>query len=44
VTIAKMGGFNGFVSGQLGFETLLSTTATLSASGDQLTITQSVSL
>lgn len=44
VTIAKVGIFNSLVSGQMLFETLLGTTATLSASGDQLTVTDTVSL
>lgn len=42
VTIAKIGVFTGFVSGQMVFETLLSATATLSASGDALTTTHTV--
>lgn len=44
VTIAKVGIFNASSSGDLVFETLLGTTATLSASGDTLTITQTVTL
>lgn len=44
VTIAKRGVFDASSSGQLVFTTLLSPTATLSASGDQLTITDTVSL
>lgn len=44
VTIAKIGTFNSLTSGQLMFETLLGTTATLSLSGDQLTITQTVTM
>jgi hypothetical protein len=42
VTIAKIGVFTGFVSGQMVFETLLSATATLSASGDALTTTHTI--
>ena len=46
VTIAKIGVFNSMVVGDttatMLFETLLSATATLSASGDQLTITETV--
>lgn len=44
VTVAKVGIFNAASSGDLVFETLLGTTATLSASGDTLTITQTVTL
>ena len=44
VTIAKVGIFNAATSGSLVFETLLGTTATLSAVGDTLTITQTVTL
>lgn len=44
VTVAKVGIFNSLLSGQMLFETLLGTTATLSASGDQLTVTDTVSL
>ena len=43
VTVAKIGIFNSLVSGQMLFETLLSATATISASGDQLTVTDTVS-
>ena len=43
VTIAKMATFNSISSGTMLHETLVSPTATLSASGDQLTITQTVS-
>lgn len=43
VTIAKLGCFTGFVSGQMVFETLLNATATLSASGDAVTVTHTVS-
>lgn len=42
VTIAKMGIFNASSSGTLGYETLLNSTATLSASGDNVTITETV--
>lgn len=44
VTIAKIGIFNSITGGRMQFETLLSATATLSASGDQLTVTDSVAL
>ena len=46
VTIAKIGTFDCLTgaSGVMLHETLLSTTATLSASGDQLTVTQTVSM
>jgi hypothetical protein len=44
VTIGKVGVFNSIVSGQMLFETLLGTTATLSLSGDQLTITDTVTM
>lgn len=44
VTIAKMANFTGMVSGRMVFETLVSPTATLSASGDSLTLTATVSL
>lgn len=44
VTIASIGVFNSLTSGQLLFRTVLGTTATLSASGDQLTITETVSM
>jgi len=45
-TIAKIGIFNTLTgaTGRIQFETLLSTTATLSAIGDQLTVTDTVSL
>lgn len=43
VTIAKIGVFNASTSGTMVFETLLNATATL-VSGDQLTITETVSL
>jgi hypothetical protein len=44
VTIAKIGVFNASSSGTMALETLLATTATLSSSGDQLTITETVTL
>lgn len=43
VTVAKIGVFNSIVSGQMLFETLLSATAVISAIGDQLTVTDTVS-
>lgn len=42
VTIGKVGGFNASTSGTMGLETLLSPTATLSASGDNTTITETI--
>lgn len=44
VTVAKIGVFTSLVSGQMVFETLLSATATLSASGDALTTTHTVTI
>ncbi len=44
VTVAKIGTFNAGSGGTMNFTTLLNATATLSASGDQLTVTQTVSL
>lgn len=44
VTIAKIGVFQSIVANLMIFETLLSATATLSQSGDQLTVTETVSL
>lgn len=44
VTIGKMGTFDATSSGNLIFETLVSPTATISASGDVLTITQTVTM
>jgi hypothetical protein len=44
VTIAKVGLFTAVSAGTMVFETALSPTATLSASGDTLTITQTVTL
>jgi len=40
--IAKMGTFNSITGGNMQFEKLLPTTATMAAVGDQLTITQSI--
>lgn len=42
VTIAKIGVLNATSVGTLGYETLLNATATLSASGDNLTVTETV--
>jgi hypothetical protein len=44
VTIAKMGVFDAASTGNLVYETLLSATATLTASGDQLTVTETVTI
>jgi hypothetical protein len=44
VTIAKIGTFNSISSGQMLHETLLSATATLSASGDPVTVTQTITM
>lgn len=44
VTIAKIGIFNAASVGTMGFETLLSSTATLTTSGDALTVTDTVTL
>jgi hypothetical protein len=44
VTIGKVGVFNASSAGSLVWETLLGTTATLSASGDALTLTETVTL
>lgn len=44
VTVAKIGTFNSLTSGQMQFETLLSATATLSLSGDQLTTTDTITM
>lgn len=44
VTVAKIGVFNASSSGSLVYETLLSSTAVLSASGDALTVTETVTL
>lgn len=42
VTVAKIGVFNASSSGTMGYETPLSATATLSASGDSVTVTETV--
>jgi hypothetical protein len=42
VTIAKIGIFNASSSGTMGYETLLNSTATLSVSGDNVTITETI--
>jgi hypothetical protein len=42
VTVAKMGTFNSITGGTMAFETLLNATATLTISGDLLTVTQTV--
>lgn len=44
VTIAKIGVFNASSSGTMGFETLLSATATLTASGDSIAVTDTFTL
>jgi len=44
VTIAQMGVFDASSSGNMPFRTLISPTATLSASGDVLTVTQTVTM
>jgi hypothetical protein len=44
VTIAKCGVFTASTGGTLVFETALSPTATLSASGDQLTLTETITI
>lgn len=44
VTLAKVGAFNASSSGSMGFETLLSATATLTASGDNVTLTWTLTL
>lgn len=44
VTIAKIGVFNAASSGTMAHETLLAATATLSASGDACTITETITL
>ncbi|GGK61471.1 hypothetical protein Sme01_03170 [Sphaerisporangium melleum] len=44
VTIAKIGVFNASSGGTLVYETLLGATATLSASGDALAITETVTI
>jgi hypothetical protein len=42
VTVAKMGTFNSLTGGAMAFETLLNATATLTTSGDALTVTDTV--
>lgn len=44
VTIAKIGVFNASSSGSMPWTSLLSTTATISASGDALTITETITI
>lgn len=44
VTVAKIGIFNASSSGTMAYETLLAATATLSQSGDQLVLTETVTL
>lgn len=44
VTIAKYGNLNASSTGTLVFESLFSTTATISASGDQLVVTATISI
>lgn len=44
VTVAKFGVFNAASAGTLGFETLLSASATFSASGDNMTLTETLTL
>jgi uncharacterized membrane-anchored protein len=44
VTVAKIGVFNASSAGAMVWETLLSATSTLSASGDALTITSTITL
>lgn len=44
VTVAKFGVFNASSSGTLGYETLLSATATFTASGDNMTLTETITL
>lgn len=44
VTIGKVGVFNASSSGTMPWSTLLSSTATLSASGDSITITETVTV
>ena len=44
VTIAKRGMFDAASSGNMVYETLLSSTATLSASGDSLTLTDTITI
>jgi hypothetical protein len=42
VTISKLGVFNASSSGTLGYETLLNATATLTTSGDNVTVTHTI--
>lgn len=42
VTVAKIGVFNSLTGGAMMFETLLSATATLTASGDPVTVTETI--
>ena len=44
VTVAKIGVFNAASAGTLVFETLLSSTATLTASGDSVVVTDTVTI
>lgn len=44
VTIAKIGVFTAATSGTMAFETLLTQTATLNASGDAVAVTETVSI
>jgi hypothetical protein len=44
ISIAKIGVFNASSSGTMAYETLLSATATLSASGDSLTLTDTFTI
>lgn len=44
VTIAKVGVFNASSSGTLAWETLLSSTATLTASGDSIAVTETITI
>lgn len=44
VTVAKVGVFNASSAGTLAWETLLGTTATISASGDSLTVTETITV
>lgn len=44
ITVAKVGVFNAASAGTLVWETLLGTTATISASGDSLTCTETITI
>jgi hypothetical protein len=44
VTVAKIGVFNASSSGTLGYETLLGSTATISNTGDALTVTDTLTV